>query len=66
MDLLKNILDLFATGATIIGGALIVWGGIAVGTNLKDHNGPMISNGLWQMAGGAVVILCAQYFATLV
>lgn len=51
----------------IFGGAvMIVFGAIVVGTNLKDHNGPGIANGIWTIAGGALIVLAGALFTGLV
>lgn len=58
--LLTTGLDLLKQAATIGGGVLAVFGVIAIGTNLKDHNGPAISGGVFQFIGGILIIAAAQ------
>lgn len=65
MQNMSEILKLLTKFATIGGGVLLLWGGIGIGTNLKDHNGPAISNGTWQMVGGGLIIAAAQLFSNI-
>ena len=64
MDLLNTILSLFTKFAIIGGGLWLVWGAITTGGALKDHNGPQIQTGVWQIVGGglsvAAAALCQQ------
>ena len=60
-----TILSLLTKGATIGGGLWLVWGAIVLGTSLKDHNGPGIQSGVWQMVGGGIIIAAAQYFGSI-
>lgn len=65
MGIVNQILDLFA-GVVIVGGGLLALiGAVGVGTNLKDHNGPAISQGAWQIVGGALIILAGALFNQL-
>lgn len=64
-EMLTNVLDLFVQFATIGGGALLVWGAIALGTALKDQNGPAIQSGMWQIVGGGLIIAAAQLFKAI-
>ncbi|SCQ65195.1 hypothetical protein [Propionibacterium freudenreichii] len=64
MDL-NTILTLFAKFATIGGGLWLVWGAIQTGINLRDHNGPGIQGGIWQIVGGGLIIAAAQLFANI-
>ena len=47
------------------GGLLALLGAVGVGTNLKDHNGPAIGQGAWQIVGGALIILAGAIFSQL-
>ncbi|MFF9925187.1 hypothetical protein ACWEOD_10180 [Micrococcus luteus] len=60
--MLSSVLTLFVTFATIGGGVLLVWGAIALGTALKDQNGPQIQSGAWQVVGGGLIVAAAQLF----
>lgn len=62
MDLMKSVLTLFVTFATIGGGLWLVWGAITTGLALKDHNGPQIQSGVWQIVGGGLIVAAAQLF----
>ena len=65
MDMLDSILDLFTKFAIIGGGLWLVWGAIVTGGALKDHNGPQIQTGVWQIVGGALIIAAAGLFKTI-
>ena len=40
----------------------LVWGAIVTGGALKDHNGPQIQTGVWQIVGGGLIIAAAALF----
>lgn len=65
MDLLDSILDLFTKFAIIGGGLWLVWGAIVTGGALKDHNGPQIQTGVWQIVGGGLIIAAAALFKSI-
>lgn len=52
MDTLTQVLELFSRFAVIGGGLWLAWGAIVAGGALKDHNGPQIQTGVWQIVGG--------------
>ena len=62
MDMLNTILSLFTKSAIIGGGLWLVWGAIVTGGALKDHNGPQIQTGVWQIVGGGLIIAAAALF----
>lgn len=62
MDMLNTILSLFTKFAIIGGGLWLVWGAIVTGGALKDHNGPQIQTGVWQIVGGGLIIAAAALF----
>lgn len=62
---LKSVLDLLKQACVLGGGALAVFGGVTIGTNLKDHNGPAITGGILELAGGALVAACGAFFLSL-
>lgn len=62
MDMLNTILSLFTRFAMIGGGLWLVWGAIVTGGALKDHNGPQIQTGVWQIVGGGLIIAAAALF----
>jgi hypothetical protein len=63
--MLVTVLDLLSKALFLGGAILIVFGGVAVGTNLKDHNGPAITGGILQVGGGALVMACGALIATI-
>ncbi|MFC5369813.1 hypothetical protein [Arcanobacterium bovis] len=66
MNVLTQALDLIAK-FVILGGALYgLFGVITLAGGLKDHNGQQQSTGLWQLAGGAMIIAAAALFKTIV
>lgn len=65
MQIVSSVLDLFVKFATIGGGIWAVWGAISLGIGLKDHNGPGIQSGVWQLIGGALIIAAAQLFKSI-
>lgn len=62
MDMLNTVLSLFSKFAIIGGGLWLVWGAIVTGGALKDHNGPQIQTGVWQIVGGGLIIAAAALF----
>lgn len=62
MDMLTTVLQLFTKFAIIGGGLWLVWGAIVTGGALKDHNGPQIQTGVWQIVGGGLIIAAAALF----
>lgn len=66
MDILNQGITLITKFITIGGGVLAVWGVVTIGTNLKDHNGPAISNGVWEFVGGVLIIAAAQLFNAVI
>ena len=62
MDMLNTILSLFTKFAIIGGGLWLVWGAIITGSALKDHNGPQIQTGVWQIVGGGLIVAAAALF----
>ena len=63
--MLGNVVSLFAQATAFGGGAILVWGAVKFGTALKDQNGPGISDAIWQMAGGAVIMVAGIWFSSL-
>lgn len=64
MEQLTQAFTLISSVVRIAGIVLLAWGVITIGTNAKDHNGPAISQGVWQTVGGALVILAAELIKT--
>lgn len=63
--MLVTILSLLNKALYLGGVVLIVFGGVTVGTNLKDHNGPAITGGILQIGGGALVVACGVLMSTI-
>ena len=66
MDLLNQVLALIAKFVGIGGGALLLWGAVTLGSSLKDHNGPGVTNGFWGIVGGGLIITAAVLFTKIV
>lgn len=58
----KTVINTLTTYVTIAGGLIVVWGAVILGSNLKDHNGAGMTNGIWTAVGGAVIIAAAALF----
>ncbi len=64
--LIGNILGLM-TQITILGGAMwTVWGAVALGLAMKDNNGPNLQHAVWQIVGGALILIAGFMFNNLV
>lgn len=63
--LLQSVLDLISSFAMLGGGLWLLWGAIVLGGGLKDHNGPQIQTGVWQVVGGGLILGAAALFKTL-
>ena len=62
---IHTILNLLKTFVTIGGGLWIVWGAIVAGLAMRDHQGPQIQSGIWQIVGGGLIIAAAQLFLSI-
>lgn len=62
---IQTILSLIKTFVTIGGGLWLVWGAIVVGLALRDHQGPQIQSGIWQIVGGGLIIAASQLFINI-
>lgn len=63
-SLLQTILDLISQFAMIGGGLWLLWGAIVFAGGLRDHNGPQIQTGVWQVVGGGMILAAAGLFKT--
>lgn len=63
--LLQSVLDLISGFAMLGGGLWLLWGAIVLGGGLKDHNGPQIQTGVWQVVGGGLILAAAALFKNL-
>lgn len=59
---INTILSLIKNFVSIGGGVWLVWGAVVMGLALRDHQGPQIQSGIWQMVGGGLIIAAAQLF----
>lgn len=62
----NTVINLISKFVLIGGGLWTVWGAVVLGGALKDHNGPQMQSGIWQMVGGAVIIGAAGLFKTII
>lgn len=65
MDLLNDVLGIITKFATIGGGFWLLWGVIVLAGGLKDKNGPALQSGIWQIVGGAMIIVAATMFSQI-
>ncbi len=65
-ELVTNVLNL-VTQFSIVGGAFwAIWGVIVLAGALKDKNGPGLQSGVWQIVGGALILVAAVMFNSIV
>jgi hypothetical protein len=65
-ELMSDIVNMM-TQFVIVGGAFwTVWGVVVLAGGLKDKNGPALQSGIWQIVGGALIIVAAALFKILV
>lgn len=62
---LETVLEYIQTFTILGGGLLCLWGVIALGTAIKDHNGPGIQQAIWQIVGGALIIAAGVLFGNI-
>lgn len=62
--LMQTILDLLSQFAMIGGGLWLLWGAVVLAGGLKDHTGPQIQAGVWQIIGGGLILAAAGMFKT--
>ena len=61
-----NVLNTLSTWVIIGGGLWGVFGGGTLAGGLKDHAGPQIQSGVWQLVGAGIIIAVAALFKGLV
>lgn len=66
MEIFNTVIDLLKQGVMIGGGLWTLWGAVVLGGALKDHNGPGMQTGIWQMVGGMIIIGAAGLFGSIV
>ena len=65
-EMLGTILSLASKGVSLVGGALIVWGGVKFGLAVKDHQGGnAMAESLATVGGGAIIIAAGAFFTSL-
>lgn len=65
MEIFNSIIDLLKSAVLLGGGIYTIWGVVMLGTSLKDHNGPGIQNGIWQIVGGLLILAAVVLFSNL-
>lgn len=61
-----NVPNTLSTWVIIGGGLWGVFGGVTLAGGLKDHAGPQIQSGVWQLVGAGIIIAVAALFKGLV
>ena len=61
-----NVLNTLSTWVIIGGGLWGVFGGVTLAGGLKDHAGPQIQSGVWQLVGAGIIIAVAALVKGLV
>lgn len=65
MGLFSEIIGLMKSAVTVGGGLWLLWGAIVLAGGLKDKNGPQLQSGIWQIVGGAIIIVAGALFTKL-
>lgn len=65
MEIFTSIINLLKSAVLLGGGVYTIWGVVILGTSLKDHNGPGIQQGVWQIVGGLLILSAAVLFSSL-
>lgn len=65
MDIFNTVIDLLTQGVMLGGGLWTVWGAVVLGGALKDHNGPGMQSGIWQIVGGMVILGAGAMFGSI-
>ncbi|EOU09390.1 MULTISPECIES: hypothetical protein [Enterococcus] len=65
MGLFNQIIALITQFAKIGGGLWLLWGAVVAGGGMKDHNGPQMQSGIWQIAGGGLILGAAALFSSI-
>jgi len=65
-DLISTVMGLVSKFA-LVGGALwAIWGIIILAGALKDKNGPALQAGIWQLVGGALILVAGMLFTSVI
>lgn len=60
-----SVISLLQQAVMIGGGLWTIWGAIVLAGAMKDHNGPGMQAGIWQIVGGLVVLGTVALFGSL-
>jgi hypothetical protein len=66
MDLLNLVLSLLTKVVLAGGGIWLIFGVIVLAAGLKNHEGPAIQSGIWQILGGGMIIAASAWFQSAV
>lgn len=61
--MLHTLLSIFSKFVILGGGVMVVFGAIKLAGAMGDHDGQGIRQGIFQMAGGAIVSVAGGYLA---
>ena len=65
VPLLNSVITLIVRIVQFAGGIWLLWGVIVLASALKDHNSPQMQSGIWQIVGGALILLASTLFSTI-
>ena len=65
MELMYDVMSLISNFVTIGGTLWLIWGTVLLAGGLKDKSGPQLQQGIWQIVGGAMIIIAAILFSQL-
>lgn len=65
MESVNPLLELITSAALLGGGLWGLWGVITLAGGMRDHAGPQIQHGIWQIAGAALILAAAWKFSEL-
>lgn len=65
-QMIIKLLGMMSKWVIVGGGVLVVFGAIKLAGAMGDHDGQGIRQGVFQMAGGAVVSAAGAYLTTIV
>lgn len=65
VPLLNSVITLIVRIVQFAGGIWLLWGVIVLASALKDHNSPQMQSGIWQIVGGALILLASSLFSSL-
>lgn len=65
VPMLDTVITLIVRIVQFAGGIWLLWGVIVLASALKDHNSPQMQSGIWQIVGGALILLASTLFSSL-